>query len=308
MPRRDLSGMIVPVVTPFDRAEAIDHARLGAVVDHMIEAGAAFVMGTALTGEGPLLTPQETTDAWATIAGRVRGRAGFVPTVIAYRTPVAIDLVKAAVDLGADAVMVTPIVPELYAGRSEADVFGFYEAIAAAVSVPLILFNYPSLTSVDFTPAFVQKLCAIDAIRAIKESTGDSKRVHSIHRLCGDRIKVICGNPNAAFESIALGCDTWITGIMNAAPRSALRMLRLIRDDRDLVAARDIYYRHLLPLVDLMARNNNPTGTIKAAMRARGLDAGVPRRPGGDVSAADMAALKGWARTVDADERAGGFA
>ena len=122
-----------------------------------------------------------------------------------------------------------------------------------------MLFNYPSLTGVDLTPAFVAKLCAIDPICAIKESTGDSKRVHAIHRLCGDRLKVICGNPNAAFESLALGCDAWITGIMNAAPRSARRMMRLILEERDLRAARDLYYRHLLPLVDLMMRPHTKT-------------------------------------------------
>lgn len=296
--------MIVPVVTPFNEEEAIDHARLGAIVDHMIEGGADFVMGTALTGEGPLLAPRECQEAWATIAARADGRAGFVPAVITYRTSVAIELVRAAADLGADAVMVTPIVPELYAGRSEADVFGFYDDIAAAVPVPLVLFNYPSLTGVDITPAFASRLCAIDAIRAIKESTGDSKRVHAIHRLCGDRLKVICGNPNAALESMALGCDTWVTGIMNAAPRSARRMMRLVVDQGDLPSARDLYYRHLLPLVDLMVRTSNPTGTIKAAMRARGIDAGVPRRPGRDVPADDRAALEAWARVVEADERA----
>ena len=295
--------MIVPVVTPFDADERVDHRALGAIVDHMIDAGADFVMGTALTGEGPLLSVDETTSIWSTIATHARGRAGFVPAVITYRTSTAIALVRAAVELGADAVMVTPIVPELYAGRSESDVRGFYAEVAAAVSIPLVLFNYPSLTSVDFTPTFVHSLSSIDAIGYIKESTGDSKRVHAIHRLCGDRVKVICGNPNAAFESLALGCDTWITGIMNAAPRSARRMMRLILNDRDLAAARDIYYRHLLPLVDLMARNSNPTGTIKAAMRARGLPAGIPRRPGSDVSAADASELREWARVVGEDER-----
>ncbi len=304
-PRRELSGMIVPVVTPFGRDEAVDHGRLDAIVDHLIAEGADFVMGAALTGEGLLLSPQETREVWATIAARAHGRAGFVPAVITYRTSIAIELVREAADLGADAVMVAPIVPELYAGRSEADVSGFYEEVAEAVPVPLVLFNYPSLTGVDFTPAFVARLVAIAGIRAIKESTGDSRRVHAIQRLCGDRIKVICGNPSAAFESVALGCDTWITGIMNAAPRSAKRMMRLILDGRDLPAARDIYYRHLLPLVDLMARNSNPTGTIKAAMRARGLEAGVPRRPGRDVRPEDQAALGDWARAVEADERAG---
>jgi len=300
---RQLAGMIVPVVTPFAADEQVDHLALATTVDHMIGAGADFVMGTALTGEGPLLTPDEMTAVWATIATRTAGRAGFVPAIITHRTPTAIALVRAAADLGADAVMVVPVMPELYAGRSESDVRGFYEEVAAAVSMPLVLFNYPSLTGIDFTPAFVRALTAIDSIRCIKESTGDSRRVHAIHRLCGDRIRVICGNPSAALESIALGCDTWITGIMNAAPRSAHRMMRLILDGRDLTAARDIYYRHLLPLVDLMMRNSNPTGTIKAAMRARGLPVGVPRKPGTDVSPADMSELQKWASLVTADER-----
>ncbi len=63
-----------------------------------------------------------------------------------------------------------------------------------------------------------------------------------------------------------------------------------------------IDHARLGALVDLMVRNSNPTGTIKAAMRARGLDAGVPRKPGRDVSADGMAALRDWARVVDADE------
>jgi 4-hydroxy-tetrahydrodipicolinate synthase len=132
----------------------------------------------------------------------------------------------------------------------------------------------------------------------VKESTGDSKRVHAIQRLCGDRIRVICGNPNAALESLVLGCDAWITGIANVAPHSANRMLAAIHRDGDVAAARDIYYRHLLPIVDLMIRNNNPTGTIKAGLRVQGLDVGVPRRPGSDVSPEDLSILRTIARVI----------
>lgn len=288
--------MIVPLVTPFDRDEEVDHERLGVVVDAAVGAGADFVMGTALTGEGPLVSPDETRRVWETIAARALGRAGFVPAIIATRTRTAVDLARAAADLGADAVMVAPIVPELYAGRSEDDVYGFFSDVAAATPLPIVLFNYPSLTGVDLTPPFVARLAAIERVAAIKESTADTRRVHAIQRLCGDRVQVVCGNPNAALESLALGCTTWITGIMNAAPRDAKSLMRLVLEERDLPGARRVYYERLLPLVDLMAANRNPTGTIKAAMRARGLDVGVPRRPGRDVGDADRAALARWAR------------
>ena len=121
----------------------------------------------------------------------------------------------------ATAILVAPVVPELYAGRSRRDVTGFFEAVAGATPLPLILFNYPSLTGVDLTADFLSDLARIEHIRYVKESTGDSRRVHAIHRRCEGRIEVICGNPNAALESLALGCRAWITGIMNVVPRSA---------------------------------------------------------------------------------------
>jgi 4-hydroxy-tetrahydrodipicolinate synthase len=211
-----------------------------------------------------------------------------VPALISTTTKRAIRLSKAAEKKGAAAIMVAPIIPELYAGRSEEDVYGFYADIAVETSLSIILFNYPSLTSVDFTPSLVEKLVRIENIQYIKESTGDSRRVHAIQRLLGERITVICGAPNVALESLALGCKVWITGTMNAAPRSAQQLLRAVHYVKDLELARRIYHRQILPFVDIMSRNNNPTGTIKAGVRARGVDVGSPRRPGSPVSAADQ--------------------
>jgi 4-hydroxy-tetrahydrodipicolinate synthase len=156
----------------------------------------------------------------------------------------------------------------------------------------MILFNYPSLTGVDLVPRLVQRLVEIENVRFIKESTGDSKRMHSLHRLVGERLTVICGAPNVALESLALGCRSWITGIMNAVPHSARQLVRAIVEFGDLPLARRIYYQQILPLVDLLAANSNPTGTIKAAVRARGVDVGVPRRPGQDVGPVDAERLR----------------
>jgi 4-hydroxy-tetrahydrodipicolinate synthase len=188
--------------------------------------------------------------------------------------------------------MVAAILPELYAGRSHDDVYAFYADLAGAAALPMILFNYPSLTGVDFVPSLVARLAEIDGIRYIKESTGDVKRVHGIQRLVGDRLVVICGAPNVALESLALGCQAWITGIMNVVPRSAQQLMRAVAGAADLSLARRIYYAQILPVVDIMARNSNPTGTIKAGVRARGIDVGAPRRPGHDVGAADRQRLE----------------
>jgi 4-hydroxy-tetrahydrodipicolinate synthase len=188
--------------------------------------------------------------------------------------------------------MVAPILPELYAGRAHDDVYAFYADVAAETSLPIILFNYPSLTGVDLIPRLVERLVTIDNVRYIKESTGDSKRVHALQRLIGEPLSVICGAPNVALESLALGCRIWITGTMNAVPRSAQQLMRAVGELGDLALARRIYFAQILPLVDVLTENFNPTGTIKAAVRARGVDVGVPRRPGRDVGPVDWKHLQ----------------
>ncbi len=285
----------MPLVTPFDADERFAPEAFNRLVAFILREGADALMPTALTGEGPLLTPDETIAVWEATFAATNGAVPVIPAIISTTTREAVRLAVTAHALGATAILVAPVVPELYAGRSRRDVTGFFEAVAGATPLPLILFNYPSLTGVDLTADFLSDLARIEHIRYVKESTGDSRRVHAIHRRCEGRIEVICGNPNAALESLALGCRAWITGIMNVVPRSARQLMDAVLVDRDLVRARQIYYRRILPLVDLMFQNSNPTGTIKAGVGARGVDVGVPRRPGSGVSPADAATLATFA-------------
>ena len=298
-----IEGIIVPLVTPFNAEDRIDGKAISRLVDFVISEGADHLMPTALTGEGPLLTEDETLEVWDKTMEAAKRRKSVIPAIVSTTTRRAVSLAKAAERLGAPAMMVAPIVPELYAGRSEDDVRGFLQDVAEAAPLPMILFNYPSFTGVDLTPSFVAKLVKMEPVAYVKESTGDSKRVHAIHRLCGDRITVICGNPNAALESMALGCRAWITGILNVVPRSGRQLMDAVFEKRDLSLARRIYYRQILPLVDTLEKNNNPTGTIKAGLRARGIDVGVPRRPGSDVSKAEAAWVSSLVKDIVKEER-----
>ena len=273
-------GLIAPLVTPFAADGSIDFPTLDTLCRGLIAQDFDALMPTALTGEGPLLDEDETLAVWDTVFAQATGAVAVVPAVIATTTARAVRLAQAAAARGATALMAAPILPELYAGRSHDDVYGFYADIAAAVALPLIVFNYPSLTGVDFTPPLLERLVAIDAVRFIKESSGDVKRVPAIARSLGERLQVICGAPNTAMESLALGCRAWITGIMNAVPRSCHQLMTAVHQRSDLTLAREIYFNQILPLVDVMNHNNNPTGTIKAAVTARGIAVGAPRRPG----------------------------
>ena len=294
----ELAGTIVPLVTPFSADESFDAGTMGRLVEYLLDQGADALMPTALTGEGPLLDGDETLAVWDAVFEKTDGRLPVVPAVISTTTRRALELTRAAEERGAAAVMVAPILPELYAGRSFDDVYAFFADVAAGISLPMILFNYPSLTGVDLTPPLVARLAEIENVRYVKESTGDVKRVHGIQRLVGDRLSVICGAPHVALESLALGCRVWITGIMNVAPRSAQQLSCAVSEMGDLELARRIYYQQILPVVDVLAGNFNPTGTIKAGVCARGVDVGVPRRPGHDVGATDREHLQRLAEEI----------
>jgi 4-hydroxy-tetrahydrodipicolinate synthase len=298
----DLTGTIVPLVTPFTPDEDFDPQAMARLFDFVLQEGADALMATALTGEGPLLTLEETLGVWDFIFTKAGSRIPIVPGIISTTTQKAVKLARYAQERGAAAVMAVPILPELYAGRSHDDVYAFYADIASSTSLPIILFNYPSLTGIDFVPPLIERLASIGNIRYIKESTGDSRRVHAIHRLMGDRISVICGSPNVALESLALGCRAWITGTMNIAPRSARQLMRAVVKAGDLDLARRIYYRQILPFVDVMSRNFNPTGTIKAGLCARGVNVGAPRRPGSPVRMEDQRLIERLVKEVDALE------
>lgn len=287
-----LKGTVVPLVTPFSADESFDRRAMDRLIDFVFEQGADALMTTAVTGEGTLLTADETLAVWDAVFDKAAGAVAIVPAVISTTTRAAVELARAAERMGATAVMAAPILPELYTGRSHKDVIGFYSDLAAATSLPLILFNYPSLTGVDFTPALVAELAEIESVSYIKESSGDVRRVHAIQRQLGNRIEVICGAPNVALESLALGCRTWITGLMNVVPRTARQLMRAVHEFDDLNAARRIYYKQLLPLVDLLSRNNKPTATIKAGLGLRGVSVGLPRRPGGPIDRSDLESLE----------------
>src|SRR3990172_3382957 len=144
-----------------------------------------------------------------------RGRRPVLPAIISFTTEAAVRRARRAEAMGAEALLLAPIVPELYAGRSERDVVRFHEDVSGATALPILLFNYPSLTGVDLTPDLVERLASIPNVRGIKESTGDSRRISTLLRRLASRIQRLCRPPTAALESLALGCTSWITGILN---------------------------------------------------------------------------------------------
>ncbi len=298
----ELTGTLVPLVTPFHSDESLNLGALSRLVDHALASGAQGLVPTALSGEGLLLDEAEILAVWDAVFAQAARRVPVVPAIITTTTRQACRLARAAEKRGASALLAAPLLPELYSGRSPEDACAFYADVAAASSLPLVLFNYPSLTGVDLVPSLVERLAAIERVRYIKESTGDASRVHDIQRRVGDRVDVICGAPQTALESFALGCRAWITGLLNVVPRSGRQLMKAVLDRRDLDLARRVYSRQVLPVFDILRRSANPTGTLKAGLRLQGIDAGAPRKPGRALDGEPLEALAKHLRALPALE------
>ena len=275
----ELQGMIVPLVTPFDSHDAIDGPALISVAERARSHGASGLMLTALTGEGPLLSANESETVWRTVMERYRGEMPIIPAIFPTTTVEAIRLGTLASNLGASAIMVAAIMPELYGRRAHEHVLRFFQTFCGAVPLPVVLFNYPSVAGYDLTPDLVLQLAEISNIWGIKESTGDSRRVSEILYRSKGRIKIVCGAPDVALESLALGSEAWITAITNVVP-AASRALIDAMQARDLAKARELNYRVIRPMFDLIRESSNTIGTIKAGLVLRGIKAGAPRPPG----------------------------
>jgi 1-pyrroline-4-hydroxy-2-carboxylate deaminase len=126
------------------------------------------------------------------------------------------------------------------------------DAVLRATRLSCMLYNNPPAYKTDFLPAQVQELAAEHAnLKAVKESSGDVRRVTAIKALCGERLALFVGLDDVVVEGVRAGAVGWIGGVTNALPRECMALFRAAAKGRDAGEAQkaDALYRWLLPLL-----------------------------------------------------------
>jgi dihydrodipicolinate synthase/N-acetylneuraminate lyase len=174
---------------------------------------------------------------------------------------------------GADSVMT--LAPLLYrADRRE--LLEFFEAIAGAADLPVMIYNNPTASGSDLEPAQLAELArALPAVSALKESSGDARRIAELVNLCPD-VDVMVGGDDWALEGFCAGGAGWITGVGVVLPEQSVRLWDLCAAG-DLAAARRVY-AELLPLCRL-DMTPKLVQYFKAALDELGLGGGPCRPP-----------------------------
>lgn len=265
-------GTFTVMITPFDAGGEVDARALAAFTEWQIAQGIHGLIPLGSTGEFLSLSDAERTLVARTVIETAAGRVPVLVGTGAEDTREVVRLSQEAERLGADGVM---IIPPFYCTPTDEEIVQHYRTVAAAIGIPIMVYNNPATANVDLKPALVARIAEIDGCDYIKESTLEVTRVRDIIRLCGERMTVFGGI--LGFESFVEGAAGWVAVASNVAPKALARLFTLVADENRIPEARDLYLKYL-PLIEAVGGQRYVAGT-KSLLTHMGFAAGYPRPP-----------------------------
>jgi 4-hydroxy-tetrahydrodipicolinate synthase len=280
-----LEGSMVAVVTPM-KDGAVDLRSLRELVEWLIFEGTDGLVPCGTTGEGATLTAKERGEVIRTTIEAARGRAVVIAGAGSNATHEAIESVRMAKELRADAALV---VTPYYNKPTQEGLYRHYMAIWEATRFPVVAYNVPSRTSVDMVAETVARLAKAGAIAGIKEATANLDRQIQLVEKAGKGIAYLSGDDFTVLPYIACGGHGVISVVGNIAPR-AMKELVVAARKGDLAKALEKQVA-MAELNRMMFVETNP-GPVKAAVSLLGKATGELRLPLAPVSDANLAKIK----------------
>jgi 1-pyrroline-4-hydroxy-2-carboxylate deaminase len=237
-------GVISAITTPFRADYTVDHAFLGEHAKWQIEHGVDGIVALGSLGEAATLAFEEKVAILKTLANAL-GSKPLVAGIASLSTQEAVSLARAAQEAGCAGLMVLP--PYVYS-TDWREMKAHVAAVIGATKLSCMLYNNPPAYKTDFLAPQVAELAAEHSnLRAVKESSGDARRVTALKALCGDRLAVFAGLDDMILEGVRAGATGWIAGLVNALPRETVALFRsAARGENDKA---DALYRWFLPLL-----------------------------------------------------------
>ena len=262
-------GVLPALITPFtEDGRAIDDGALAAIVDRMIGARVAGLVPGGSTGE---FTTLSHTERRQLVEITVEAAAGRVPVVAgtgALSTRETVELSVHAERAGATAVM---IVPPFYDALSWRELLAHYTAVADAIDIPIMYYNLPSASGVKLTAAQLREL----PVTCLKDTGGDA--VAATELIQTDGPTLLNGWDTLTFAALAAGVRAVVWGTASILPAQCVELHRLLIDDIDLPAARELWAR-MWPLCQFLEGQSYPAA-VKAGCRLVGDTTGRVRAP-----------------------------
>jgi 4-hydroxy-tetrahydrodipicolinate synthase len=245
-------GVIPAMTTALDDDGGVDHAFVARHCRWLVDAGCTALVPLGSLGEGATLGYEEKAALLETIVGAVGDRVPVIPGIAALSTAEAVRLARTAERAGCRGLMALP--PYVYS-TDWREMKAHVAAVIAATPLPVMLYNNPAAYGTDFLPEQIAELAAEHPnLAAVKESSGNTRRVTAIRALVGERLALLAGLDDGVVEGVQAGAGGWIAGLVNAFPRESVALFDLavqVRDGRGDRAALEALYAWFLPLLRL---------------------------------------------------------
>ena len=274
MEKKELKGMGVALVTPFDAAGEVDHEALGRLVDYQVASRTDFLCVLGTTAETPTLSDEEQLAVRKTVVER---NAGRLPILLGCGGNCTHKIVsKLAKDKMDEVDALLSVVP-YYNKPSQAGMYAHFKAIAEATDVPIILYNVPGRTGVNMLPETTLRLAAdCKNVVGIKEASGNVEQIEYILRNRPEGFKVFSGDDGITLPLIKSGADGVISVIGNGYAAEFAELVHLAQVGN--YADAEVIDKRFAELYRLLFVDGNPAG-IKCLMELRGMLQNVLRLP-----------------------------
>lgn len=230
-------GVISAITTPFKPDMAVDHAFLAEHAAWQLDSGVDGIVALGSLGEAATLSFDEKVAILKTLAKAMKGKP-LVAGIASLSTAEAVALAKAAEQAGCSGLMVLP--PYVYS-TDWREMKAHVSTVIGATQLTCMLYNNPPAYKTDFLAPHIAELAAEHKnLHAVKESSGDARRVTAVKALCGDRLAVFAGLDDMVLEAVRAGAVGWIAGLVNALPRETMALFNQKSDS---------LYRWFLPLL-----------------------------------------------------------
>ncbi|MBF0648063.1 MULTISPECIES: 4-hydroxy-tetrahydrodipicolinate synthase [Dysgonomonas] len=265
MPRINLRGMGVALITPFKDDESVDYDALLRLVDYQLQNGTDYLVVLGTTAETPTLTEDEKKQIVELVVSRVNGRIPIILGEGGNNTRAIVEKLKKNDYAGIDGIL--SVVP-YYNKPSQEGIYQHYKAIAEASSLPVISYNVPGRTGVNMTADTTLRIANdFPNIVAVKEASGNMSQMDEIIKRKPENFDVISGDDGVTFPLITLGAIGVISVIGNAFPKEFSRMTRLALEG-DYNSALTIHHS-FNELFNLLFVDGNPAG-VKCMLNMMG--------------------------------------
>lgn len=289
MRRAEIKGIIPPIITPMNEDESVNVTELRNQVNRMIEGGVHGLFPFGTNGEGYILSGAEKKLVLETVIEEANGRVPIYAGTGCISTKETIEQCRMAQAAGAD---ILSIITPSFAAASQNELYEHYKAVAAAVDMPIVLYNIPARTGNALAPATVGRLAQIENIVGAKDSSGNFTNILGYidaGKKADPSFSMLSGNDQLIVWTLLAGGVGGIAGCANVYPHTMASIYDLFMEGK-IEEAKEA--NASIASFRACFKYGNPNTIVKTAVALLGYPVGKCRAPFNQVPEEGIEALK----------------